>query len=110
MMNQTLTRTEIFPPSLKQSFGVFAGSLLLALIAAVLFGSMAVNAFGEKAAWYLVRSSGTVGYLLLAGSTIWGLVLSTQVAKKLVPAAPALAILSSPTTCCNPGCTCRTTR
>jgi DMSO/TMAO reductase YedYZ heme-binding membrane subunit len=95
MMNQTWTRTELFPPSLKQSFGVFAGSLLLALIVAVVFGTMAVNAFGAKASWYLVRSSGTVGYLLLAGSTIWGLVLSTQVAKKLVPGAPALAMHSA---------------
>ncbi|MBV7328922.1 hypothetical protein KFU94_11795 [Chloroflexi bacterium TSY] len=35
--------------------------------------------FDEKLAWYLTRSSGTVAYLLLVTSTIWGLLLSTKV-------------------------------
>ncbi len=46
----------------------------------------------DKAAWYLTRASGTVGYLLLAGSTIWGLLLSTRLAKKIVPPAVSLAM------------------
>ena len=33
--------------------------------------------FNNETIWYLVRSSGTVAYLLLAASTIWGLVISS---------------------------------
>ena len=47
---------------------------------------------GEKAAWYLTRSSGTVAYLLLTGSTIWGLLLSTKLVKEWIPAAISLAM------------------
>ena len=42
--------------------------------------------------WYLVRSSGTVAYLMLAASTIWGLVISSQFVKDLVPGPLALAM------------------
>lgn len=45
-----------------------------------------------KTAWYFTRSAGTVAYLLLAGSTIWGLLLSTKIIKEAVPAALALAM------------------
>jgi cytochrome b561 len=46
----------------------------------------------DKTPWYLSRSAGTVAYLLLAGSTIWGLLLSTKIIKEAVPAALALAM------------------
>lgn len=42
--------------------------------------------------WYFSRSAGTVAYLLLAGSTIWGLLLSSKIVKETVPAALALAM------------------
>lgn len=45
-----------------------------------------------KTPWYFSRSAGTVAYLLLAGSTIWGLLLSTKIIKETVPAALALAM------------------
>lgn len=47
---------------------------------------------GSQAAWYLIRSSGIVAYLLLAASTIWGLLLSTKLLKKTVPPAVSLAM------------------
>lgn len=45
-----------------------------------------------KTPWYFSRSAGTVAYLLLAGATIWGLLLSTKIIKEAVPAALALAM------------------
>ena len=47
---------------------------------------------GGQAAWYLTRASGTVGYLLMAASTIWGLLLSTKLLKQVVPPAISLAM------------------
>jgi predicted ferric reductase len=57
-------------------------------------GATVVNALAltEKTPWYFTRSAGTVAYLLLAGSTIWGLMLSTKIIKEAVPAALALAM------------------
>lgn len=46
----------------------------------------------EKSAWYVTRSTGTVAYLLLAGSTIWGLLLSSKIIKESVPAVLSLAM------------------
>ena len=46
----------------------------------------------EQAAWFLNRSSGVVAYLLLALSTIWGLLLSTQLIKRAVPPLISLAM------------------
>lgn len=46
----------------------------------------------DKTPWYFVRSSGTVAYLLLAGSTVWGLLLSTKIIKEHIPAAISLAM------------------
>lgn len=45
-----------------------------------------------KTPWYFSRSAGTVAYLLLAGSTIWGLLLSSKIVKEAIPAALALAM------------------
>ena len=57
-------------------------------------GATLVNALAitEKTPWYFTRSAGTVAYLLLASSTIWGLLLSTKLIKDMVPAALALAM------------------
>lgn len=41
--------------------------------------------------WHFSRAAGMVAYLLLAGSTIWGLLLSSKIIKEAVPAALALA-------------------
>ena len=46
----------------------------------------------EKIAWYLTRSSGTVAYILLSASTLWGLLLSTKLIKTWVPAPVALTM------------------
>ena len=46
----------------------------------------------EKAAWYLTRSSGTVAYIFLSASTVWGLLLSSKLIKEIVPAPVALAM------------------
>lgn len=94
MTNQTLTQPETFAPSLLQTAAVFAGSLIFVTTAVVLGGNLLQRAYGDRAAWYLVRSSGAVAYLLLAGSTLWGLIVSTKIASKLVPGAPALAMHS----------------
>jgi len=47
---------------------------------------------GEKLSWYLTRSSGTIAYLTLGLSTIWGLLLSTKLVKEWVPPTLALAM------------------
>ena len=49
----------------------------------------------EKLSWYLTRSSGTVAYLALSLSTVWGLLLSTKVIKEWVPARLTLAMHNS---------------
>lgn len=46
----------------------------------------------SKAAWYVTRASGTVGYLLLAASTVWGLVLSAKLVPRVVPPSISLAM------------------
>ena len=78
--------------------GVIIGLVLLTLWlaesagivdTAVLRDTLGITA---KTAWYFSRSSGTVAYLLLAGSTIWGLLLSTKLIKEQVPAALSLGM------------------
>ena len=46
----------------------------------------------SKTAWHFTRSAGTVAYILLASSTIWGLLLSSKIIKETVPAALALVM------------------
>lgn len=45
-----------------------------------------------RAPWYFTRAAGTVGYLLLTASTVWGLVLSSRIVKEAVAAPIALAM------------------
>ena len=68
---------------------------ILVWLLPVLVPQLALNAnvlAGEKAAWYLTRSSGTVAYLMMSVSTIWGLLLSTKLVKKVIPPAISLAM------------------
>jgi len=46
----------------------------------------------DETIWYLVRASGTVAYLFMAASTIWGLVISSKFLKEIVPGPLALAM------------------
>ena len=77
---------------------VAVGAVLLLLWSAAAAGIVDTAVIGstlgitEKTAWYFSRSSGTVAYLLLAGSTIWGLLLSTKLIKDHVPAALSLGM------------------
>lgn len=56
------------------------------------FGSLIswLAPYGDKTAWYLTRSSGVVAYLLLTGSTVWGILLSTKYVKDHIPAPIAM--------------------
>jgi predicted ferric reductase len=45
-----------------------------------------------KAAWYLTRASGTIAYLLMWGSMMWGLLISTKLIKNNVPPPISLAM------------------
>lgn len=77
--------------------GVLGGLLLLAtgwLLTSTPAGLALAQALAitEKTPWYFTRSAGTVAYLLLASSTIWGLLLSTKLLKDHIPAALSLAM------------------
>lgn len=77
--------------------GVLGGLLLLAtgwLLTSTPAGLALAQALAitEKTPWYFTRSAGTVAYLLLASSTIWGLLLSTKLLKEHIPAALSLAM------------------
>jgi DMSO/TMAO reductase YedYZ heme-binding membrane subunit len=52
----------------------------------------AVFGIGAKTPWHISRSAGTVAYLLLLGSTAWGLLLSSKIIKEAIPAAVSLAM------------------
>jgi len=86
---------------------ILLGSLLLGFIGgAILLGSgwlvltftplgaLLTNLLGinAKTAWHVTRSTGMVAYLLLAASTIWGLLLSTKIIKDTVPPVLSLAM------------------
>ena len=81
--------------------GALAAALgsLIGLLGGVALAWLAVGGYftpgGEKAAWYLTRSTATVAYLLLSASTIWGLLLSTKLVKEWVPAPLAMAFHSA---------------
>jgi cytochrome b561 len=53
-----------------------------------------VSAPGDRTAWYLTRSVATVAYLVLTGSVVWGLALTTRVVKAAVSAPLAMALHS----------------
>lgn len=66
--------------------------LILLLLSPLSLSLGAILLSSEKWPWYLTRASGAVGYLLLAASTIWGLLLSTKLVKATIPAALSLAM------------------
>lgn len=75
--------------------GLVGGLLALLLLWLYLAGTSVgdlLAVYGDKTAWYLTRSTGTVAYLLLSGSTIWGLLLSSKIVKEAVPGALALGM------------------
>lgn len=93
--------------SIKRILAVLALLVLVWLFAFVtvclagffLFTGTSVNTFinnllgiTDKTAWHLSRSAGTVAYLLLTGSTIWGLLQSSKIAKEVIPAGLAFAM------------------
>jgi len=49
----------------------------------------------ENLTWYLIRSSGIVGYVLLLASNLWGLLLSSQAAKDWSPGPVPLTMHST---------------
>lgn len=70
--------------------GLSIGGLLILAVPALatlpgngLWAALSSIELDEKLPWYLVRSSGTVAYLLLTASTVWGLLLSAKVAKEV---------------------------
>lgn len=46
----------------------------------------------DQSAWYLARASGTVAYLTMTASMLWGLLLSSKLVKDIVPPALSLAM------------------
>lgn len=88
-------------PSYFTRLGGFAFSLLLGIGLGALALGMGVAFFGQshvsdwfsaKTPWYFSRASGTVAYLLLALSTVWGLLLTSKIIKENVPAVLSLAM------------------
>jgi hypothetical protein len=71
---------------------VLAISALAALPGNGLWAGLSSVEVDSKLPWYLVRASGTVAYLLLTASTVWGLVLSAKVAKEVSLAPYSLAM------------------
>lgn len=74
----------------------------LALIAGWWLGHLGLDVLvawlapgADRAVWYFTRAAGSVAYLLLSGSTIWGLILSSRIVADHVPPALALALHNS---------------
>lgn len=75
--------------------GLFFGVGFLGVALGALGIGVMLAVAQDKSAWYLTRASGTVAYLLLSGSTVWGLLLSSKLLKEWVPPALALALHSA---------------
>ncbi|NKQ35647.1 MAG: hypothetical protein HF973_08540 [Chloroflexi bacterium] len=94
----------------KASVATQVGSFLISLLVGLIVGGIVLGAgqflldssaladtgaalgITEKTSWYFTRSAGTVAYLLLALSTVWGLLLSSKIIKETVPAVLSLAM------------------
>lgn len=76
---------------LAAGLGLLVGGWLLANsgAGATIGEALAITA---KTPWYFSRSAGTIAYVLLAGSTIWGLLLSSKFLKTRIPASLSLAL------------------
>jgi sulfoxide reductase heme-binding subunit YedZ len=93
--DQVWSKAQLFAFSL--TAGLAAGLALLLggwILLNMAFGASFVGAVGitEKTPWYFSRSAGTIAYVLLAGSTIWGLLLSSKLFKTGLPASLSLAL------------------
>ncbi|HFC12291.1 MAG TPA: ferric reductase-like protein [Anaerolineae bacterium] len=66
--------------------------IFLLLLSPVGINLSTILVSSDKLSWYLTRASGVVAYLSLATSTVWGLLLSTKLVKKVVPAVLSLAM------------------
>jgi predicted ferric reductase len=85
------TNTKQFPRGLR--WLAYLGMATLALaVTAVLTARSAPSllALNNETVWYAIRASGVVAYLLLAASTVWGVMLSSKIVKHWVPAAVSL--------------------
>ncbi|MFN2139116.1 MAG: hypothetical protein ACK2U5_01465 [Candidatus Promineifilaceae bacterium] len=73
---------------------IFLGSVVLHLLPGTLVVALTQNLLriGSKTPWHLSRAAGTVAFLLLTGSTVWGLLLSSKIIKEAIPAALSLAM------------------
>ncbi len=71
--------------------GLFAGMFVFNNTA-LLEQTAVILGITEKTAWHFTRSSGTVAYLLITASTVWGLLLSSKIIKETVPAMLSLAM------------------
>ena len=58
----------------------------------ILVNLTALTGLSALTPWEFSRAAGTVAYLLLAGSTVWGVLLSTRLLKEFVPGHLALAM------------------
>jgi DMSO/TMAO reductase YedYZ heme-binding membrane subunit len=91
-MNTTTRRWPFGGFLLGLLLGVAGQLLALLLVWLLLRGDLAV--YGNKTAWYVARSTGTVAYLLLSGATVWGVLLTSKLIKDTVPAPLALGMHS----------------
>lgn len=85
------TNTRQIPPGIR--WLAYAASAVITLaVTAALTLRMAPNVgeVSNETVWYAIRASGVVAYLLLAASTVWGVMLSSKIVKQWVPGAIAL--------------------
>ncbi|MFZ2489374.1 MAG: ferric reductase-like transmembrane domain-containing protein [Anaerolineae bacterium] len=87
----TTTKTKSLPSGLR--WLAYLAVMMLTLAATLLLTvrmAPQVATLDNETIWYAIRSSGNVAYLLLAASTVWGILLSSKIVKQWVPAAVAL--------------------
>ncbi|MBN8592117.1 MAG: ferric reductase-like transmembrane domain-containing protein [Anaerolineae bacterium] len=78
---------------------VLIASLMLIVVSVIMMvqgGTLNVNLGADtKLSWHLVRSSGIVAYMMLLGSTVWGVFMSAQVVKDWSPGPVSLTMHST---------------
>ena len=93
--DQVWSKAHVFAFSLAAGLAAGLGLLLggwLLINSAAGISIIDALAITEKTPWYFSRSAGTIGYFLMAASTIWGLLLSSKIFNKQIPAALSLAL------------------
>ncbi len=90
MNKKTSSRKDLLV--LTASFIVIAVSALWMFLSGTFSVSLAAD---TKVAWHMVRSSGIVAYVLLLGSTIWGLIISAQFVKNWSPGPVSMTLHST---------------